>query len=158
MTPMRPRVLVTLSAATLLASCASIVHGSRQDIGITSTPAAARVTVDGQLRGTTPLVVPLPRKRPHALRVELDGYQPYTVTLTRKTSGWVWGNLLFGALVGLAVDASTGAMYRLTPEQVQAQIGTTRTGSRSRVTTDGVYVFLVTGGETSWERVAQLGR
>lgn len=33
--------------------------------------------------------------------IKLDGYEPYELTLTRKTSGWVIGNILFGGWVWL---------------------------------------------------------
>jgi hypothetical protein len=42
--------------------------------------------------------------------------------LTRSVSGWVWGNIVFGGIIGLAVDAITGGLYKLSPEQVSAQL------------------------------------
>lgn len=156
---MRQLVLTSIAATVLATSgCASIIHGTTQRVGVTSTPSTARVTIDGQSRGTTPMVARLSRKRAHALTVELDGYQPYTATLTRKSSGWVWGNLVFGGLIGLAVDVVGGGMYRLTPNQVQTQLGKPRTVSGSTVTQDGVYVILVTRADTSWQQVGVLQR
>ena len=39
-------------------------------------------------------------------------------------SGWYWGNIVFGGLIGmLIVDPATGAMYKL-PEGVSADMGT----------------------------------
>ena len=52
----------------------------------------------------------------------LDGYAPFEMVLTRSISGWVWGNLVFGGRSGLAVDAITGGLYKLSPEQVSAQL------------------------------------
>jgi hypothetical protein len=34
----------------------------------------------------------------------------------------VWGNIVFGGIIGLAVDAITGGLYKLAPEQVSAQL------------------------------------
>jgi hypothetical protein len=34
----------------------------------------------------------------------------------------VWGNLVFGGIPGLAIDAITGGLYKLAPEQVMAQL------------------------------------
>lgn len=54
--------------------------------------------------------------------MSLDGYQPLEMGLTRSVSGWVWGNIVFGGIIGLAVDAITGGLYKLSPEQVSAQL------------------------------------
>jgi hypothetical protein len=37
-------------------------------------------------------------------------------------SGWVWGNLVFGGIPGLAIDAITGGLYKLAPEHVMATL------------------------------------
>ncbi len=94
-----------------LTGCCSIIHGTRQDVGISSAPTGAMVKIDNVLSGNTPVVAKLTRKDNHFVRVELSGYQPFDMTLTRSVSGWVWGNIVFGGLIGLAVDAIDGAFY-----------------------------------------------
>lgn len=144
----------TLAAGSvlLLAACASIIHGGRQQVSISSTPTNARITVNGQPRGATPAVVELKRKDLHVVRLELEGYQPAEIALRRKVSGWVWGNIVFGGLIGLAIDAGTGGMYKLTPEQVvttlPAVVGTLRT--------DALYVVLVDKPEAGWQHIGTL--
>src|SRR5688572_8263570 len=61
---MLPKTL-GMGAILALAGCASIVHGSRQQVSISSTPSNARVTVNGQPQGATPVVVRLKRKDLH---------------------------------------------------------------------------------------------
>jgi hypothetical protein len=68
--------------------------------------------------GTTPIVVPIKRGDTHVVRLEKDGYEPFDATLTHKVSGWVWGNLAFGGLIGLGVDAAAGSLYNIYPEQI----------------------------------------
>ena len=114
--------LFVLSSLPLLVGCASIIHGTTQQIGISSSPTGAEVTVDGMQHGITPVVVDLKRKDTHTIHVTLDGYQPFEIPLTRSVSGWVWGNLVFGGIPGLAIDAITGGLYKLAPEQVSAQL------------------------------------
>jgi hypothetical protein len=143
---------VVLTAA--LSGCATIMHGSKQDVGVSSMPTGATVRVDSQDLGRTPVVAKLKRKENHIVRVELDGYKPFEGTLTRTTSGWVWGNILFGGLIGLAVDASTGGLYKLTPEQVAAQLPS-NTASLSR---DGIYVVVTLQPGEGWTKVGQLER
>lgn len=151
-----PRRVVIAIASLAVAACCSIIHGTHQDVGISSNPTSARVTIDGQTAGTTPVVAHLTRKDNHFVRIELPGYKPYETTLTRKVSGWVWGNIVFGGLIGLAVDAINGAMYNLTPEQVSAAL--LANNAALKPTHDGLYVLVVLKPEQDWQRVAQLQR
>jgi len=116
----RSALLTTLVVS--LTGCCSIIHGTRQDVGISSAPTGAMVKIDNVSSGNTPVVAKLTRKDNHFVRVELSGYQPFDMTLTRSVSGWVWGNIVFGGLIGLAVDAIDGAFYNLSPEQVSATL------------------------------------
>ncbi len=59
----------------------------------------------------------------YTLLFKKDGYSDRTVTLDSDISGWYWGNILFGGLIGmLIVDPATGAMYKL-PESISADMG-----------------------------------
>ncbi|HEX6746211.1 MAG TPA: PEGA domain-containing protein [Longimicrobium sp.] len=146
------RKSVAVLASLMMAGCATIMQGSKQQVGISSTPSGATIFVDSQQVGTTPATVPLARKRSHTVRLELAGYQPYEIALSRKTSGWVWGNLVFGGLPGLAVDAITGGLYKLTPEDVQGTLAT-RTAMNDVMT-----VRVVLSADPSWEKIGQLAR
>jgi hypothetical protein len=137
-----------------LTGCCSIIHGTRQDVGISSAPTGAIVKIDNVPSGNTPVVAKLTRKDNHFVRVELSGYQPFDMTLTRKVSGWVWGNIVFGGLIGLAVDAIDGAFYNLSPEQVSATLAANH-ASVSK-TNDGIYLFAVLRPEPGWVKVGQL--
>ena len=95
---------------------------TNQDVGISSLPSGASVTVDKKPMGKTPLVADLNRKDNHMVKVEMNGYQPYETTLTRKASGRIFGNILFGGLIGLVVDLATGGMNKLTHEQISATL------------------------------------
>jgi hypothetical protein len=88
------------------------------------------VTVDGVVSGTTPVTVTLPRNRPHNVEVALDGYSPWSGTLQSGISGWIWGNLAFGGLIGLAVDFGTGGGYQLSPESLSATLQPTNAVAR----------------------------
>jgi hypothetical protein len=147
------RSALVLSLLPVGFACASIVHGSRQSVAFTSTPSSARVTVDNQLVGNTPVVAKLTRKDKHIVRIELEGYSPFETTLARRTSGWVWGNMVFGGLVGLAVDATTGAMYQLTPEEINGTLGPV-----TSMTRDGLGVVVVLRADPAWEKIGELAR
>ena len=148
------KVVGLVFASALVAACATIMHGSSQQVGINSQPAGATVVVDSQTVGMTPVAAKLARKRAHRISVTLAGYQPYEMVTTRKTSGWVWGNIVFGGLIGLIVDASTGGLYDVRPEQVNAQLA--RTGGMGEARDGTIYVLLVREVDPSWVKIGQL--
>lgn len=160
------RRLLSIFSLVFLPGCASIMHGTSQDVGLSSTPTNAKVFVDNQPFGNTPMVAKLSRKDNHIVRMNLDGYQPFEATLTKSVSGWVWGNIVFGGLIGLAVDAVSGGLYNLTPEQIAGQMaantvapaGTSRPPETSQVTKDGIYVVVILRPDPAWQRIGALTR
>jgi uncharacterized protein YceK len=143
------------TAVFVMSGCATVVHGTRQDVGISSTPTGASVTIDNLQSGTTPVFAKLRRRENHVVRIALPGYQPTDLTLTSSVSGWVWGNIAIGGLIGLAVDAISGGMYKLSPEELSAALGSTSAGTVKK-SGDGVYVIVVLKPEASWVKVARL--
>jgi hypothetical protein len=130
--------IASVAAATCFSGCATIVGGGRdQAVHIDSEPQGARVLVDGQTQGVTPTDVTLSRRQEHQVQLDMAGYQSCVTALKPGCNPWIFGNLLCGGLVGVAVDASTGAMSTLYPTEVKtvfaqtpASIGTPPAGSR----------------------------
>ena len=104
-----------------LTSCASIIHGRRQEVAISSNPIGATVS-DGSNVWTTPAKVSLPRKNPQLITISKPGYQPQTVRLERTISGVVFANVLAGGIIGWGVDAISGAQWKLIPETVDVTL------------------------------------
>lgn len=152
----RSLTAVSILSAFALSACASIMHGTSQEVGISSTPTSASVSIDNVTKGQTPFVAKLSRKDNHVIHIAADGFQPADLTLTRSVSGWVWGNLLFGGVIGLAVDAITGGLYKLTPDQLSATLA--KQSASIAHTKDGFYVILVPAAEKGWMKVGQLQR
>ena len=138
------------------AGCASIMHGTTQQIGVSSSPTGARVFVNGNQGGVTPAVLNLSRKSIHTISLQSDGYEPFEMALTRSVSGWVWGNIVFGGIIGLAVDASTGGLYKLSPEQVGAELR--RDGVEWSTDEDLLFVRLLSREDAELERIGTLVR
>jgi len=143
-------------AAVVFVGCATIMHGTSQDIAISSQPTAAAVTVDNKPLGQTPVNAHLTRKDVHTIRITLAGYQPFEMNLTRHVSGWVWGNIVFGGLIGLAVDAASGGLYELRPDQVAGQLQAGKMGAVIR--RNNIVVLLVANPDPSWARIGSLER
>lgn len=148
------QVVALCLASVSMVSCATIMHQTKQDVGIASTPTGASVMIDNKPYGKTPLVAELKRKENHFVKVELPGYETFELAITHKVSGWIWGNIAFGGLIGLAIDAISGGMYKLTPDQVVAQLQ--KQGSAALLREDALYIAVVLEPESNWEKIGQL--
>jgi len=147
--------IITISIILLFTqACGTIMQGTTQQVGISSNPSDASVSINGQNHGNTPMIIDLKRKDSHMVKIELDGYQPYETNLTRNTSGWVWGNIVFGGLIGLVVDASAGGMYKLTPEQIDSELRSVQAEAVSN--DDGLYIAIVLEADPKWEKIGSL--
>jgi hypothetical protein len=138
------------------ANCGTIIHGSKQDVVIVSDPKKAQVNIDGLNVGSTPHLARLTRKNKHLVKVQLDGYLPYEITLKRKLDGWIFGNFLFGGIIGIAVDAGTGSMYRLTPTDIDAELKTNANSYNKNK--DELYLAVVLKPNTNWTKFGELER
>ncbi len=115
----RALIFLTFSFGTALVSgCATIIHGTTQEVPVATTPPAATLTVVGQPQTyTTPTKVTLKRNQNHILQFGKDGYEPTSFTLQSVISGAVAGNIIAGGLIGWGIDAASGAQYKLVPEE-----------------------------------------
>lgn len=150
------KATLTLVSLSMLTSCASIINGSHQKMGISSNPSNAKIWVDGAFVGNTPTIVSMARKDNHYVHIELEGFEPFDATFSRSLNGWVFGNILlgFGCFFGVAVDAISGGMYSLTPDQVHAEL---RSGNivMSKQSDDS-YIAIVMKPDPSWKKVGNL--
>lgn len=150
------RNLILASVLITLAGCVTMMQGTSQGVAISSNPTGAMIRVNGEQKGITPAVLDLSRKGNHLVSLQLDGYQPYEAALSKQVSGWVVGNILFGGLVGLAVDAISGGLYKITPETISGTLGH---GSALIENTDDVLVIqVVLEVDPSWEKIGQMAR
>lgn len=118
------RSALLLSITLLVSSCASIVHGTSQDIPVNSDPSGARILVNGEDKGATPTTLNLKRGRDYQLVFRLDGYEDVTLNLERKflAGSSVVGNIFSWGLLGIVIDVANGAAYELTPEELDATL------------------------------------
>lgn len=94
--------------------------------------------------------VQLSRKENHIIKLELENYEPKIITVNRETSNWFIGNCIFGGLIGMAIDAISGGMYRLEPEEINADFDDVL------VNEDFLYIKVVLQPDPEWERIYQL--
>ena len=117
------RLSFAVSSLFILTVCATVITGTTQSVGVSSNPAGATATINpGGLTVATPAQVELKVNRSYTVLVERDGYESGSTAVSSRISGWVWGNLVIGGLIGLAIDFISGGAYKLTPETLSVDL------------------------------------
>jgi hypothetical protein len=121
-TGVRFAALATLALAGLLQQgCATIFHGKSQTINVTSNPPGGLVAVGGNTF-VTPAQVTLRRDSDYTVVATKPGYEG-TGTIEHSVDWYTFlGNIVFGGLIGWAIDFSSGSAYELSPETVTIQM------------------------------------
>ena len=118
------RVFAILLACLALGGCASATRGWTEQISIASSPSGAQATVTGSENHTcvTPCAIQVNRNSDLQVRFEMNGFEPEVVVLTKEiaTSGAAGfaGNILLGGIIGMGVDAASGAPLDHKPNPV----------------------------------------
>ncbi len=109
-------------AVVMISSCATIINRTRQTIFLETDPPGATATIDGVQQLQTPASVKLKRGKDHRVTFEKSGYQKADAMVEKEISGWIWGNLILGGLIGLGIDFISGGAYKLDPETVHVTL------------------------------------
>jgi len=117
------RSMFLCALALLAVGCASVINGTTQEVGLRSLPPGATVSVSGR-SATTPAKLKLARNQDHTATFTLGGFPEQQAHLKQKLDGAFYGNLLLGGIIGMAVDMGKGAAYRLSPSNVEMDMGT----------------------------------
>lgn len=109
-------------ASLIFISCATIFKGSTDDVSFSSDPSGAKVYVNGNLLGTTPIQLELKSKNSYTIEFKKEGYETKTVLLNNSVgAGWIILDIL-GGLIPIIIDAATGNWYELDQEHVNAAL------------------------------------
>lgn len=128
------KAIAVLLTTCILFSCGSIMHGTRQEVSFQSSPDGALVEISdamGVSYGSceTPCTLDLKRKKEYHVNISKAGYESADFVIERKTSGWIWGNILLGGVIGLVIDLTNGAAYKLEPQILQLTLQKGDTGA-----------------------------
>jgi hypothetical protein len=116
---------VLILPVLLLTGCATIVGKDTFPLTINSNPDGASILIKDEkgtkvFSGTTPTTVTLTagesyfHAKSYNITFSKSGYADQYVEVKATLSGWYFGNLLFGGIVGiLIVDPITGKMWKL---------------------------------------------
>jgi len=132
---------------------------------ISTQPEGAKATIS-KLEGpvvsvtNTPCTVSLDPKRgyfkgqSYQLKLELPGYRTANVELHSEMSGWFFGNILFGGLIGmLAVDPVTGSMWNIAPDKIDQKL---ESSQAALIKAGNGFVVVMTSQLTTAERAAMV--
>ena len=131
-------IIYLLSLYLLISSCATIVGTPFQLVSLNSSPDGAKITITDEagkmsFSGITPTAVTLPKHngqyfggKDYKVTIEKTGYQPLTLDLKTRITGWyLAGNIflnLFSWVGLLIVDPFNGGMYTLSPKAIDANL------------------------------------
>ena len=117
-----------LACATFsLGACATVTRGSHQAWTVETTPggAAAKTNI-GFACDATPCTWKMQRKKEFDITITKPGFKPYTTHITNQIGGKggaaLAGNVLVGGIIGIGVDAATGASKDLTPNPLKVTL------------------------------------
>lgn len=146
-------LIISLFLVLILTSCATIFSGTQQNVKFSSNPSVANVFIDNIEVGKTPFEIKLNRNKEHNIMLKLEGYQTYQTSITKKINGWFWGNILIGGLIGVIVDTSTGAMYKLTPKEINAEMNNEIVFKSYG---KDIFIAISLDIDPNWEKIGQL--
>jgi hypothetical protein len=115
---------VVLMAASV-GACGSIVRGTTEPVSFVSVPSGAAMTTDKTYScPVTPCTLEVERSDEFVATFTMPGYQPQSIPVRTKIVGrgaaGFAGNVLAGGVIGMGVDAYTGAALDHEPNPVIA--------------------------------------
>ena len=127
--------MAVFAVMALVLGCATIMgKSSPETLNIRSTPDQADVTITDEtgvevFKGKTPTTVTLSKKKgyfsgkKYNVKICKEGCSDRYVTVDTKLTGWYFGNLIFGGLIGiLIVDPATGGMWTLDTNEINTTL------------------------------------
>jgi len=118
----RSKLFVLLGASLLCGGCATLTTSSSQTVTVQTDPPGA-ICQFMRDRAVVGIVNPTPgtllvskSRLDMTIRCDKDGYLEATGAVGSRFQAMTFGNILFGGLVGVVVDASSGAMNKYEPQ------------------------------------------
>jgi hypothetical protein len=116
------RIALVVAFATLCGACATVIRGTTDGVGFNSTPSGAEVHTSNGLGCVTPCTLTIKKNEEFIATFEKPGFIPQQIPVSRQVVGGgvaaTAGNVILGGLIGLGVDAATGAGFEHVPNPV----------------------------------------
>jgi hypothetical protein len=128
---MRLAFAIMLIAA--LGGCATITRGTTSKVSFASTPEGAEVRTSMGQTCITPCTMTFSRKDEFQAIFSKAGFETQTVQVRSQFAGegaaGLAGNVVFGGIIGVGVDAASGATLEHVPNPVMVTLSPVRAGS-----------------------------
>lgn len=117
---MRLAALIAIAASSVLTGCASIVSGTNQVVSVEARDKTEQVygasckleNGKGVYYVTTPGTVTVHRAYDDMkVKCDKENSEPGLATVKSQTKPMAFGNIIFGGLIGAAIDTGSGAAY-----------------------------------------------
>jgi len=119
-------ILALIALALSCGGCASVTRGWTEQIQITSNPSDAQARTSLSQICTTPCTLQVNRKDEFTVTISKPGYHSTEIAVTTRIAGagvaGIAGNVLLGGVVGIGVDAVSGATLEHYPNPVAATL------------------------------------
>lgn len=118
---MNLKLIVPLALALAATGCASIVEGTDQSVTVSSNPTEASCLLEregaqiGAVNPTPGSVLVGKSSADITVTCSKAGYSDGVAVLASNFEGMTLGNIIFGGIVGVGVDAASGAMHTYPP-------------------------------------------
>ncbi len=119
---MRFNFLIAVVLIVFNVGCATLFTGSYDNVIIRSTPAGARVTVNGSFKGNTPLTLALRRDSNYKISVHKDGYSDANLRISRDFNAVALVNFINP--LGWIIDFATGGLWNFDETNFDVQLET----------------------------------
>lgn len=125
---------ILLALGALSTGCASITGGQNQSLSVETrangemvSGASCKLENDkGSWYATSPGTAVVRRSYDDLnVRCEKEGHEPGVTAAKSSTKGMAFGNILFGGIIGAAVDVGSGAAYDY-PSIISVELGASR--------------------------------
>lgn len=121
------RLIAAAFTVSALSACATVTRGTTTEFRVESTPPGAKVeTSNGFSCASTPCTFNMPRKEAFDITVSKKGFQDSKTSISSELSGagaaGLAGNVIAGGLIGMGIDATSGALKDLKPNPLQVTL------------------------------------
>lgn len=126
-------------------------------LGCSSPPVTEfTVSIDKNTFNESPVVAELNREAGHLVKIVLKGYVPFSTRAEFKDRRWMFANLKFGKQILLALDVTTGYLYKLLPQHMSYLLQ--KENTTSLIEQDKLYLIAVQEPDEStwWRNIARL--
>ncbi len=101
--------------STILSGCATIVTGGKQGVVFDSSPQGANIEIHGLVLGKTPATITLSRGSDSSVQIRKAGYKAVSIVPSKTSEPLLFGNIIFGGLLGSTTDYASGSIHKFAP-------------------------------------------